>query len=1305
MNTIHPSDRLLRILASLAALGVVEAVEIGKVDVVQNDTGNEVTSVTTSIAPGSTPNFVIESSNRGDWDVWFGTPSDNTLGVPISVARENGRDNSAGGSPAGLNYATVTLNPAGSSREGKYYLPLHSTGDSAVGSGTEVNLNTASIYFPFAEGWLAAAAYNSANNSDLDSIVTGTELWGNAIQLGTHLVHQSGGIHTLDLSSFGASSADGILLVNGAKNEDNYALSRANSDGTFTIFVKDNGSNGAGTENDPLAFAYVGTEQLGCHGLVAMGRVNSDGTTDVEAGDFTLTKQGTGTWHLTVDGQNDSTGGLIVSPCRGADEDNNIDNFVQYEWAGSHWVIQSRDLPENGLEDGATEGEDMFEFAFFAASGSDAAPDTALDSPAPGNYVIGQPIALAATSTASGGISELRFGADGAVILTDDAAPYEASYTPERLGRIRIDAVAEGNDGCLGGAQPVHIISTPPAGDGGLFFNGWDSHVTFGDASDLKLDTFAVECWFKPEAGGITAGTGSGGVSGIPLVTKGRGESDGSEVDCNYFLGFDPASGAVVADFEDINSGLNHPVTGTTSVNYGEWNHAAATWDGASLKIYLNGSLEGEVASEFGPRHDSIQHAGIGTTFNSLGEPAGAFLGSIDEVRIWDTARSDIEIQESLNFELDGSESGLVGRWGFAEGSGESVASTAGSTIDGTLVSEPAWVEGATFSGTIPPMISITSPAAGLIEVNTVSAIEVDATDSDGSVVSVEFFVNGESIGTDTSAPYRANWIRPTLGDYQLTAIATDDSGEMTTSAPVDVTVSVFPPPTYVSFQDGVDGYDNTFDIALGKLFSDGTTSRTLGSEVNELWYDGNNGTDSPDLGGVIRFDEIIGDAASQIPAGATVLRANLIITTATASGSADSPGPWAVDRVLPEYTIDETTEYDDLDTEIDGFRGLRGVSSVFAGELANGGGFGAIDDGEVVSTDVTRIVQTWVEGTTNQGFSIFDAFTSNGWQICTTGNQDPNKRPKLEVWFTTEELDTYVVETSQSLRSDTTGANTDGSTIIDSMFLDMSGEDKQEALLGFDSLFGDGEGQVPANAKVHQAFLLITTNVVSNAQSGGPYSIHRITTPWDVSTDFGTTGLEIGTSVGESLGELYGMGQQTVSYFDITRSVLDIQGGGDNHGFALIPGTTDGWSPFWPGSELGTMVTPKIVVFATEGSEPEAGFEAWALDYGIPTHEEHDGDNDGIPALVEYALGFLPDQREDLPQLVDTGDAFTLSFAKGAVAALDSAIQYEIHVSPDLSEGSWTPAETVADDSSSIMATIPKGDPRGFARLVIIRE
>lgn len=93
------------------------------------------------------------------------------------------------------------------------------------------------------------------------------------------------------------------------------------------------------------------------------------------------------------------------------------------------------------------------------------------------------------------------------------------------------------------------------------------------------------------------------------------------------------------------------------------------------------------------------------------------------------------------------------------------------------------------------PTASLTAPAAGAVFSAPASiTISADAADADGTVSQVEFFANGASIGTDTSAPYGIEWMNVAAGAYSLTAVATDNLGTQTTSAAVPIVINA--PPT-----------------------------------------------------------------------------------------------------------------------------------------------------------------------------------------------------------------------------------------------------------------------------------------------------------------------------------------------------------------------------------------------------------------------------------------------------------------------------------------------------------------------------
>lgn len=89
-----------------------------------------------------------------------------------------------------------------------------------------------------------------------------------------------------------------------------------------------------------------------------------------------------------------------------------------------------------------------------------------------------------------------------------------------------------------------------------------------------------------------------------------------------------------------------------------------------------------------------------------------------------------------------------------------------------------------------PPQVSITSPATGSsFEAGSTITVSANATDSDGSISKVEFFRDGVSLGSDSSAPYGITWTATAVGSHQLAAVATDDRNASARSATVNIAV------------------------------------------------------------------------------------------------------------------------------------------------------------------------------------------------------------------------------------------------------------------------------------------------------------------------------------------------------------------------------------------------------------------------------------------------------------------------------------------------------------------------------------
>jgi hypothetical protein len=118
------------------------------------------------------------------------------------------------------------------------------------------------------------------------------------------------------------------------------------------------------------------------------------------------------------------------------------------------------------------------------------------------------------------------------------------------------------------------------------------------------------------------------------------------------------------------------------------WYHLAATYDGTHLRAYRNGELITETTTGGGV-FPSTNYLALGV------HPTGSnyFEGVLDEVRVWNTARTCTEINNNMNTELTGAESGLTAYYKFNEGvplgNNTSISylyNTQSSTNDGLLI-------------------------------------------------------------------------------------------------------------------------------------------------------------------------------------------------------------------------------------------------------------------------------------------------------------------------------------------------------------------------------------------------------------------------------------------------------------------------------------------------------------------------------------------------------------------------------------------------------------------------------------------
>jgi len=197
-----------------------------------------------------------------------------------------------------------------------------------------------------------------------------------------------------------------------------------------------------------------------------------------------------------------------------------------------------------------------------------------------------------------------------------------------------------------------------------LQFDGQDDYADMGNAPDLRLGgPLTIEAWIKPTI--IAA-------SGQPILAKenANGRQNAYELLLDHGLArFQVSDGSAGC----CGAQGWFPATGKTTFQPNIWRHVAGVWDGRQISVYLDGILEGSRAFDR-PIPDVPFSVKVG--LNAFSQPK-YFAGVIDEVRLWNRARSQAEIFTDMNRSLNGNEPGLIGYWTFDEpGEGGATSST-----------------------------------------------------------------------------------------------------------------------------------------------------------------------------------------------------------------------------------------------------------------------------------------------------------------------------------------------------------------------------------------------------------------------------------------------------------------------------------------------------------------------------------------------------------------------------------------------------------------------------------------------------
>ena len=199
------------------------------------------------------------------------------------------------------------------------------------------------------------------------------------------------------------------------------------------------------------------------------------------------------------------------------------------------------------------------------------------------------------------------------------------------------------------------------------------------------------------------------------------------------------STATINCDFNYVRPGWKG-IIGSSIIGLNRWRHVAATYDGQTAKIFIDGKLD--AVQSLGV---TISNGGAGAYLSIGNNPGGAdeyLSGTFDEIRIWSISRSQQKIRSSMYVPLTRMEPGLLAYYNFNEGYGQIVGDKSGYNRNahlGTSLSpetkDPVWVKSTA------PLFSLVG--SGTARPGGTVTLDLNANNDPGL-----FFQLGSSLGT-----------------------------------------------------------------------------------------------------------------------------------------------------------------------------------------------------------------------------------------------------------------------------------------------------------------------------------------------------------------------------------------------------------------------------------------------------------------------------------------------------------------------------------------------------------------------------
>jgi hypothetical protein len=330
----------------------------------------------------------------------------------------------------------------------------------------------------------------------------------------------------------------------------------------------------------------------------------------------------------------------------------------------------------------------------------------------------------------SGALTNVEFIVDGATVAQDASSPFSAQWATVTSGVHRLAAIGRADDGQSYTSAPVLISVAEPIIPWNSVWNYLDNGSDQGTAWTAL--TFDDTSW---KNGRAELGYGDG--------------DETTPIEDNPIPGYDPGSSD-----RYITTYFRRAFSISNAAAFGSLIFTVERDDAAV--VYLNGQ---EIL-----RSPNLPALPTPITYTTLATGQG-IEDSIDGA-----VRSNLSLIEGTNV--------------VAVEIHQQAQNSSDVSFNFELLGLPVIIRNQL------PLVSLTNPVANatFLAPSTI-ALRASASDTDGVVAKVEFFVDGMKLGEDLDSPYGFDWNTPPLGPHTLRAVATDDKGATAASS---VTIYIY---------------------------------------------------------------------------------------------------------------------------------------------------------------------------------------------------------------------------------------------------------------------------------------------------------------------------------------------------------------------------------------------------------------------------------------------------------------------------------------------------------------------------------